>query len=448
MKTKLIFTYLVILTGLVAISCQKGFLDKKSDKAIVVPTTYEDFQALLDNEAVMNVVPGLSVVCADEYYLTESLYNSLQTMEQKLHVWDEDPYDSSELWDWNNTYKQVLYANIVLNGIDNLDESQMKKNKLKGSALFYRAFAYYHLAQLFCPPYHESNFEKHLGLPLKVTRELDENPERSSLEETYQFIIRDIEEAIELLPIVIDNKSRPSKQAANALLAKIYLSMQKYDEAGFYANECLSYPYELLDYNLLDINALRPIPLFNQEVIYNASLISYSTIRLAIISPAVYDLFEDGDLRRKIFVRMNNQGKFNFIGTYSGGVQYFGGLAIDEALLIRAEALSRKGEIVRATEDLNELRAHRYDKTQFVPLQIGSGQELLNFILEERQRELLFRGTRWTDLRRLNYEPEFQRKLKRTVGDKEYDLEPMDLRYTLLIPTQETGFNNMVQNLR
>ena len=69
--------------------------------------------------------------------------------------------------------------------------------------------------------------------------------------------------------------------------------------------------------------------------------------------------------------------------------------------------------------------------------------------LIERRKELLYRGLRWTDLRRLNKETGRQTLLQRTIAGQSYSLPASDPRYTLLIPDNVISFNpGMHQNPR
>lgn len=132
-----------------------------------------------------------------------------------------------------------------------------------------------------------------------------------------------------------------------------------------------------------------------------------------------------------------------FKGHYHGGRLNFGGLAVDELLLIRAEGFAREGDVPGALADLNTLLQARWDEnTMFVPLTASTAAQALDLILVERKKELLLRGLRWTDLRRLNQEPGREVTLNRTVAGTAYTLEPNSYKYTYPIPNdiiQQTG---------
>mgnify|MGYP003655850958 FL=1 len=69
-------------------------------------------------------------------------------------------------------------------------------------------------------------------------------------------------------------------------------------------------------------------------------------------------------------------------------------------------------------------------------------------ILMERRKELLFRGIRWVDLKRLNQEAESAETLERKYNELNPILAPEDTRYTFLIPPAEINLNPMPQNNR
>ncbi|GAA0881862.1 hypothetical protein GCM10009120_04580 [Sphingobacterium siyangense subsp. cladoniae] len=96
---------------------------------------------------------------------------------------------------------------------------------------------------------------------------------------------------------------------------------------------------------------------------------------------------------------------------------------------------------------LNKLLLHRWKSGKFQVLTAKSDSEALDLILKERRKELLFRGVRWLDLKRLNKEGR-EISLKRVLGGKEFVLYPNDLRYALPIPEDVIELSGMQQNPR
>jgi len=127
----------------------------------------------------------------------------------------------------------------------------------------------------------------------------------------------------------------------------------------------------------------------------------------------------------------------------------FAGIATDEVLPIHAKAAARTNRVPIAVYDINRLLLKRWRKDKVYPVfSSSSTEETLNFVLNERRKELVFRGLRWTDIRRLNLEGR-NINIRRTTNSRTYVLEPNDANYTYPIPLQVTGFNpGMPQNPR
>ena len=98
--------------------------------------------------------------------------------------------------------------------------------------------------------------------------------------------------------------------------------------------------------------------------------------------------------------------------------------------------------------DLNSLLVKRWANGTFTPYTAVDAADALNQILTERRKELLYRGLRWTDLRRLNKSPATAITLTRTVNGQIYTLPPNDPRYLYAIPDNVMTSNSsgMKQN--
>ncbi|MNY37378.1 SusD family protein [compost metagenome] len=115
--------------------------------------------------------------------------------------------------------------------------------------------------------------------------------------------------------------------------------------------------------------------------------------------------------------------------------------------LIRAEARVRNNQIELASADLNLLRKKRW-KSNYQDLTGNNALNVLKLILQERQRELAFRGIRWTDLRRLNKDDQFAVTLTRTMDGTTYKLLPNDKKYVIPIDEEELRLGGIEQNER
>ena len=157
------------------------------------------------------------------------------------------------------------------------------------------------------------------------------------------------------------------------------------------------------------------------------------------VSGDLLDLYREGDLRRSLFFIKRSSGYINFRGSYYGSRPLFAGLAIDELYLILSESLVRKGRLDEGAAILNALLINRYSEV-FIPVSFTDETQALQVILEERRKELAFRGLRWSDLRRLNNDERFKTTRTRNYEGQEYNLLPNSEKYVLPIPARELSF--------
>ena len=423
------------------------FLDAKPELSLAIPEELNEFQAILDAEPrQMNYAPKIPLISSDEMLLGDLALARMQHEEICAYRWEGDFYaiDDNGV-DWTFGYQPIYYANVVLDGLaEFLPADEAERNlalNLEASARFYRAWSHFQLLQVYSPPYEPQN-PTLPGIP--VRRSADINLATGSLgqDEVYRFILEDLDLAYDALPEIVDLKTRPSKWAVEALRSRIYMQMQDYPAAVEASNRALEINDALMDFRDLSPQGAYYFPRFNPEVIFHANQATtgYTFYREQWVDPGLYALYDSMDLRKTVFFRQSRvAGRYNFVSRYSGDFQDWGGLAVDEVLLNRAEAAARTGQELQALDDLNRLLENRY-ADGFIPLDL-KGKELLVRILEERRKELVFRGIRWMDLRRLNQDPEFAVTIRRTVAGKEYVLIPEGEGYTTPIPDRELANN-------
>lgn len=444
---------LLIIGSILLASCAEDFLDLKSDKRLVIPATLDDLQALLDHTTKMNILmPSLGEVASDDYYITQDRYNALALPTRLAYIWASIPeYTNNESTDWNGRYEQIFYCNIVLNRLENWSleqHSEERSRYIKGSALFYRAWAYFHLSQIFCKPYNTLISNEDLGLPLRLSDDINDRSVRSTVEETYQQMITDLKAATELLPTKSTLATRPDKVAAYALLARIYLQMAKFDEAALHSQEALNISDVLMDYRDVDDGQTYPFHIFNDEVIFHSELGTAVGLVLRenrlLVDTILYKSYSDHDLRKGLFFYMNDGVRFR--GSYKGGQDMFCGISTAELYLTLSESLCRLGNSSGAIDSMHKLLSMRYvDDSYDLDHLVGDKERLLNRILEERRKELIYRGIRWGDIRRLNVEGADIR-LVRKIGEDIYTLEPDDDRSVFPIPHNVIISSGIPQN--
>lgn len=445
-----VFFYCVI----VCCSCGNSFLDERPRKSLVVPQSLDDFQALLDNSRnLMNVSPFYNIISDGDFLFDDNAIGSQPLQIQNLYKWESQIYDETTIVDdWRRPYSQIFYCNVVLDGLGDIvvdAQNERQYNNIRGSALFYRALALYNLSQNFSPAYVPGRENELLGVPIRLEADVNISSFRGTLEETFNRIIADLQEAEVLLPITMEPITRPSRASVYALLARVYLTMQDYALARESASACLNISAGLLDYNTIDTTANTPFAIpfqqENREIVYysiiNNTLINAQYVRVDSALRASYD---HDDLRSTLF--FNQEG--NYRGSYTGAVHPFGGLTLSEVYLTRAECAARMDDLTAALEDLNTLLSMRYKTGTFVPTVPQNQAEAMQLILLERRKELVGSGTRWNDLRRLNLEETYQTTLERVINGERFTLLPNDPKYTFAIPDDEIAGSNLEQNPR
>lgn len=442
------------LAVLIFCSCNK-FLEEKPDISLTVPESLEDVRALLDNDDVLNMVaPPLLEMGTDDYYLDDIVLTNLNDTYQGIYLWREN-YPAVELsGDWQFSYRAIMIANIAMETVKRLkEENSAEGKKLKGEALFLRAFNNYNLAQIYTPLGNET-MDKRLGIPLRYSSDYTEPIYRTTLGETYGAIWDDLYACVQLLPEVSTQSNRPSKVAAYALMARISLAMDDYEEAEKYANQALAIYSSLLNLNEIDVTKNFPFPFLHNEIIYLAFSNKNSTIvndRISIDS-AFYKQYNDFDLRKQAYFYKKDNGEIGFKGNYAGAQfsTFFGGLTTAELYLISSECAARRGDLQVASKQLNTLLESKWSRGNFVPFLFFDNKSALAKILDERRKELLFRGVRWSDIKRYNRDPNFRLTLvrKNDQGEVIASLPALDKRFYWLIPEDVIRLSNIEQNER
>lgn len=432
-------------------SCRK-YLDAKPDKALVVPSTLADIRALLDNPSVMNSKgPFSDEALADNYFLPPAAYQAAGNNGRLLYTWSLSDYTLTTS-DWSLAYEAVYYSNIALENLTNIQRTESNKSEwdnIMGMALLFRARSFLHAAFIYAKTYDESTAESDLGIVIRTSTDFNIPSARTTVKRTYDQVISDIKIASGLLPEVSPHPMRPAKVAAYGLLSRAYLSMRKYDSCFKYADLCLQFYSQLMDYNTISVapTVTRSFSIFNPEVIWHQRaqpVFSNVITTLCRADSLLYQSYETNDLRKNLFWLQRPDG-YQFRGSYNGNADHFNGIATDEIYLMRAECLARSGRTDEAMSDLNKLLIHRWKTGAFSELTANNADDALRMILTERRKELVFRGLRWMDIKRLNKEAA-NISIVRIVNGNTFTLPPNDNRFALALPSDLIAMWGLLQN--
>ena len=312
---------------------------------------------------------------------------------------------------WGSAYSFIYAANAVLEGLGKSTEvSESIKNKLQGEAKFIRAFCHFYLVNLFG------------DIPYVVTSDFNENSTitRLPMSQVYQMIIADLMEAKNLLAndysFSNNERTRPNKWAATALLARVYLYTKDWTNAEIHATEVIN---NVALYDTVSLNNVYKAN--SKEAIWQLMpgqntgintregnrFILTSQPTLISLSASLVNSFESGDMRKNSWVGSITVGTTTYFYAYKYKVksgttlsEYYMVLRLAEQYLIRAEARANGvgAGLSGAIADVSKIRTR-------AGLSIYTGpndrDSVLKAIYHERQVELFSEwGHRWFDLKR------------------------------------------------
>jgi tetratricopeptide (TPR) repeat protein len=450
---KKLFCYLIAMSLVCGLNACKKYLEAKPDSKLATLQSLKDLQSLLDDELRLNLTSVYSgEVSANDYYVTDvDLATLSKDGDRRMYNWEASNVFQSTSNDWYYSYLPVYYGNSILESLPNIERNNSNSvdyDNIKGQAYFFKGLGMFSASAIWCQAYDESTAEQQLGLPIRTGTDFNVPSVRSNLAATCQQLIADLKQAAALLKVKQVHVMRPGKVAAFAMLSRAYLYMNKYSEATLYADSALQLNNQLLDYNTLSASAENPVREFNIEVLMHLSVNTPAILNpsVAKIPNELYTQYKTGDLRKTIFFKSAANNTWTYKGSYTGNLNLFCGPAIDEMYLNRAEGYARAGKLTEALADLNQLLVKRWSKTAvYIPYQSNQQETVLNWVLTERRKELLMRGLRWMDVKRLN-RMGANIDMARSMNSNGKILKPNDLRYALPIPESIINLSGIEQN--
>lgn len=432
----------IVLFLSVLTSCDK-YLDVEP-KGIVIPKRFEEFDGILNSETNTNSFPDHLAYISDD--INASFSPISQDPFANAYFWKEFIDDNNDNTPaiWGAFYRQIYNTNIIINNVQDVsDANESQKNHLLGEALAERAFAHFNLLTVFAKSYDPATADQLPGVPwVDYTDVVSKTPGRSTLQATFNLIIEDLKAAEGYLNSSRINKTRINKAVAQAMLSRVYLYMGNFEEAKKYADLALQEPHEIIDYNYYYYPEQEEDP----EILLLRTSTEPSIIFDLTYSKDLLKTFSPGDLRMELFA-------FDFDGTFmrseNGMFAYsMYGIRFSELMLTQAEALAHSDRLDEALDVLNELRKLRIGEGLYEALSSDDKDEVMDWILEERRRELAFGSARWMDMKRLAHI-----KLGTTATRYSADLQeivtidPSDYSFTFEIPSRVLMFNpDMITN--
>ncbi len=371
---------------------------------------------------------------------------------------------------WASGYEVINNINNIIEAGKILKASNPSRladiDAYVGQAEVMRGLMFFALANVYGQHYTYTADASHLGVPIPLKTPLpSERVARATMKETYAQIVADLESGAKLLSKA-DKKSRiyASQQAAEALLSRVHLYMENYDQVIQLSTKLIEsgeFPLVKADnYKEMFIASDQLNWKVSSEVIwqfslsirypnYMSSFYSDSDAFLAHPKASFLDLFEEGDSRKDMFefnkikekyMSLKNAKSANVTDiNWPVNVKVF---RAAELYLNRAEAYVHKKQYELAVADLKVIIARaKAIEPSAVNVDYKSPEELLTIIKNERRKELAFEGHRIYDIMR--YKSALDRGANCNTGICKLSY-PNDL-FILPIPKSELDANNLIK---
>ncbi|WP_281232442.1 RagB/SusD family nutrient uptake outer membrane protein [Flavobacterium gelatinilyticum] len=357
---------------------------------------------------------------------------------------------------YNQSYTYINRWNTIISLVDDSKGDADTKRLAKAEAKIYRAYDHFLLVNTYAKGYDPQTAASDGGICIMNKFDLESQPSKSTVAQVYDFIQKDIEEALPYLQEKPLDVYHPSLAFAYAFKAKVHLFKREIASAKAAAEKSLSYNNQIFDlvaYSAQGGPSVVAVPAANNvEVLSYMYMIGYNEMNFVsnyVISPELRNLFGANDARFNLFFNTTNTNNLDIgANTAYWATQYTRffyptvGMKTTEVYLMLAECYARDNKLKEAIDILNTLRAKRILAGGTVELTVpATRKETMELVVNERRRELLLGFNRFFDLKRLNTETEYAKTITRvfpivnkTVPQQTYTLQPNSRLYIVPFP--------------
>ncbi|WP_159474789.1 RagB/SusD family nutrient uptake outer membrane protein [Chryseobacterium sp. 18068] len=451
----LLYTGLISIL-LIQVSCEKMIDAEIPANQIASKTVFESVQTA--DAALAGIYAGLwsnSPISGDKAGLLLSLYTddldfyATASTNGMTEVYRNQLIPSNPIvyGQWASAYQLVYSCNAVIEGCENSTLlNAQDKARISGEALLIRSLLFFYLQQMF----------GNIPYPVTTNYLINQSISKTPSDEVLQRIESDLTDVTQVLPNQYRNAERVylNKKSAQLLLAKVYMTMQRWSEAETQLRDVLQSPLYQIQNDLTktfkktSTNILWQLKPANngdavKEVI--AYYFDYIPPYNYALSNSLLSSFTASDLRKQrwmipVTVGGNTWYRAGKYKNLTGNTdEYSVVFRIEEAYLLLAESLAKQNKISEAIPFINAIR----QRAGLTLLDTTISQEvLLNEILNENRKEFFTEtGHRMMDLKRMN-KLELLKSVK-TNWKSEYQFWPVPERELLLNPNlnpQNNGY--------
>lgn len=437
-------------------------------KGSKIPETLADYEAFIRNEYTnhtVNVDQALNLL--NDRFLKESTL-SYDRLANANYFWDESAnrisLNMSDEGTYYFSYSAISTFNLIIeNVLKTIDATEDEKKELWAEAKVLRAMCYFNLVNFYADTYSVSTASDKLSVPLITSADINAPSVQVTIQEMYDFILKDLEEAIPFLPAVSQTPLHPSLGTGYAFTARVYLQTNNFTQALVFANKALTQKDDLYDWNAFyDMNKtiidtpnsyvkLSSPMGYNYVESYNFRHGATTRFTSENDMP-VYraDKFEDGDTRFLSRWKIRTLGAETFYSSILSGNFNYGGITTVETYLIKAECLARDNKLTEAMTVLNKIRKTRIKTSIYQDLIASNKNDAIKAILKTKNNELIQTLIPFCDARRLNAEGIYVVSLSKTQNGIPYALSSDSHLWTMPFPqgaTDNPGNGTITQNV-
>ncbi|CAN5659272.1 RagB/SusD family nutrient uptake outer membrane protein [soil metagenome] len=481
----ILFIALLILPGM---SCKK-FLEEDPKNLVAVTNFYKT-----ENDAVFAVNAIYAYLNSTSSGSTAGVYHStfwvmaglasdelineeiFSPQNDQISKFTHGPINGSIQETWAMHYKAITIANIAINRIPLIQMNTVLRDRLVNEAKFLRGLLYFNMVRMFG------------NIPLLLQEVEPLTPAPATADAIYEQVIADLT-AAESLPDAYDiseGRGRATKYAAKAILAKVYLTLGRWQLCADKCKEIINSNQYALWANYADVFKLSSRG--GKEAIFSVGFgdaggaiifweVGQFNVRLLppqLVVEGVensqgwqpptqnlYDTYDAADQRRAVtFITQihNPNGTTTTIKPYiqkywdrvaepkgNGSANDFPVIRYADVLLMYAEASNEIGDATEAHKYINIVRKRaRFNGVtdlNTVPDYVNLSQDAFRIaVLKERRMEFVAEGQRWFDLVRT-------KKLEALVPVAKPGITPASKHYLYPVPQREIDLNaKLVQN--